>query len=281
MFIRRAETQARRGGVTRWKSIGGALLILAALVGLAVALLAPSLGQAETVDPLAAKGKSVLYVANMTKLEAARLATPADPRRIAALEAWRRNDLAVASYLQSLGFKVRQADEHAGLDAVAGQALIVISESVDAIEVGGKYRATPVPLITMENDLLGDLGMSGQKNGRDYGTDDNQRFIWIVNAPHPLAAGLEAGLQNVLNDEHFKMNWGKPGLGAVTIATLRGEPDKAAIFGYERGATMNGEFLAPARRVSFFVWQDTFEALRPPGLELFRAAVLWAVTPPR
>jgi hypothetical protein len=43
---------------------------------------------------------------------------------------------------------------------------------------------------------------------------------------------------------------------------------------------MNAEFPAPARRLSFFLWQDTFQALRPEGLALFRAAVLWAVTPP-
>ena len=81
-------------------------------------------------------------------------------------------------------------------------------------------------------------------------------------------------------DENLKMNWGKPGLGAITIATLRGEPDKAAIFAYEKGATMNSEFLAPARRLSFFLWQNTFEQLRPEGLALFRAAVLWCVTRP-
>jgi hypothetical protein len=250
------------------------------VLALVLALVLPGAAHAEGLDAAVARGKSVLYVANMTKLEAARAATPVDPKRIAVLEAWRRNDLAAVAYLQTLGFRVRQVDEHATPDAITGQALIVISESVDAIEVGGKYRSVAIPLITFENDLLGDLAMTGQKSERDYGTEDNQRFLWIVNAPHPLAAGLEAGLQNVLSDEHFKMNWGRPGLGAVTIATLRGEPDKAAIFGYERGATMNGETLAPARRVSFFLWQDTFEALRPPGLALFRAAVLWAVTPP-
>ncbi len=137
-----------------------------------------------------------------------------------------------------------------------------------------------MPLITFENDLLGELEMTGLKNGRDYGTDDEQRFIYVLNAPHPLAAGLAPGLQNVLSDEHFKMNWGRPCLAAITIATLRGEPEKAAVFAYERGATMNGEFLAPARRLSFFLWQDTFEGLRPEGLALFRAAVLWSVTPP-
>jgi hypothetical protein len=59
---------------------------------------------------------------------------------------------------------------------------------VDAVNIGAKYRDTPVPLLSFENDLLGELGMSGLKNGADYGTDDNQRFLYVVNAPHPLAA---------------------------------------------------------------------------------------------
>ena len=235
---------------------------------------------AAPVDPAIARGKTVLYVSNMTKLEKARAAEPLDPKRVATLETWRRNDAALVTWLKGLGFRVRQVDESAPATATQDVDLIIVSESIDALEVANKYRATPIPLITFENDILGDLAMAGQKNHRDYGTDDDQRFVEIVNAPHPLAAGLAAGVQNVLTDEHFKMNWGKPGLGATTIATLRGDPDKAAIFAYERGATMSGEALAPARRVSFFLWQDTFEALRPEGLALFRAAVLWAATPP-
>ncbi len=252
------------------------ILVLLALLGVVASL--PAV--AAPVDPAIARGKTVLYVSNMSKLEKARTAEPLDPKRIATLETWRRNDTTLVTWLKGLGFRVRQADESAPAAATQGADLIIVSESIDALEVANKYRATPIPLITFENDILGDMAMAGQKNHRDYGTDDDQRFIEIVNAPHPLAAGLAAGVQNVLTDEHFKMNWGKPGLGAVTIATLRGDPDKAAIFAYERGATMSGDALAPARRVSFFLWQDTFEALRPEGLALFRAAVLWAATPP-
>ena len=244
---------------------------------LLLALSAPVLFAAEP----AASGKRVRYVHNQTKLEKARAAQPAtDPKRLAALESWRDSDNREMAWLQSLGFTVIKASEATPLPAAADQDLIIVSESVDAVDVDAKYRYLPVPLITCENDLLGEFGMTGLKNGRDYGTDDEQRFIWLVNAPHPLAGGLGAGLQNVQDDEHCKMSWGKPGLGAVTIATLRGEPDKAAIFCYERGATMNGEFLAPARRVSFFLWQDGFLHLRPEGLALFKSAVLWAVSPP-
>ncbi|WP_353403435.1 hypothetical protein [Duganella hordei] len=254
-----------------------------ACITLGIVLLGLSgFSSAATVDPAAAHGKKVLYVYNRTKLERvkATVPPPADPKRIPALEAWRRNDNKVIDFLKSLGFTVTAADESTPLEAAQNQDLIIISESVDALDVGSKYRYLEVPLITFENDLLGELGMTALKNGRDYGTDDNQRFLWLVNAPHPLAAGLTAGIQNVLNDENLKMNWGKPGLGAITIATLRGEPDKAAIFAYEKGATMNSEFLAPARRMSFFLWQDTFEQMRPEGLALFRAAVLWTVARP-
>ena len=240
----------------------------------------PIMARAATVDPAAAHGKKLLYVYNRTKLEKSRTTEPADQKRIATLQIWRDNDEKAMAFLKSLGFVVTGADETSPLDAAKNQNLIIISESVDAVDVGTKYRYVDIPLLTFENDLLGELGMTGLKNGRDYGTDEEQRFLWLVNAPHPLAAGLAAGIENVLGDEHCKMNWGKPGLGAVTIATLRGDPDKAAIFAYEKGATMNGEFLAPARRVSFFLWQDTFEQLRPEGLALFRAAVLWAVSPP-
>lgn len=253
---------------------------LLARASLAAALLVPLLSEAAAVNPAVAHGKKVLYVHNDTKLEKAKAADPADPKRIATLAAWRDNDEKAMAYLRSLGFIVTGADEASAAEGSRNQDLVIISETVDAIDVGAKYRYIGVPLLTFENDLLGELGMTGLKNGRDYGTDDEQRFLWLVNAPHPLAAGLAAGLQNVLTDEHCKMNWGKPGLGAITIATLRGEPEKAAIFAYEKGATMNGEFLAPARRLSFFLWQDTFEQMRPEGLALFRAAVLWAVTAP-
>ena len=43
---------------------------------------------------------------------------------------------------------------------------------------------------------------------------------------------------------------------------------------------MNGEFLAPVRRLSFFLWQDTFDQLRPQALALFRAALLWTLSAP-
>ena len=91
-----------------------------------------------------------------------------------------------------------------------------------------------------------------------------------------MAAGLPAGVVDVY-EKQAPMNWGKPGLGATLIATLYGHPEKAAIFGYEQGATMDYESLAPARRVMFFLDNETFPNLSNAGLKLFDAAVDWAM----
>lgn len=110
--------------------------ILAIVTGML--LLAPCQGHAATVDASAARGKSVLYVFNRTKLEGARAATPLDPKRVMTLETSRRNDLAVVDWLHGLGFYVREADEHAASAETAGQDLIIVSESVGALDVANK-----------------------------------------------------------------------------------------------------------------------------------------------
>ena len=249
---------------------------------LTLVLLAPVAIRAAAPDPAVAQGKRVLFVFNQTDLEKAKAAVPAVPARIEAKQTQRNNDTKLAAYLGSLGFIVTATDEFSPAALAAGHDLILISETVSAVEIGPKYRDTPVPLVTFENDLLGDLGMTADKIGRDWETEPGLRFLRIVNAPHPLAAGLAAGNQNVLASDHFKMSWGRPvlGGGATIIATFRGEPEKAAIFAYEKGATLAHDRLAPARRVMFFLDADAFEQLRPEGLALLRAALLWAVSRP-
>ncbi len=269
--------------------------LLAAVSSIAFVFL-PVAAKAAQLDPTAARGKKVLYLYNQTKLEELQKAlptrgivdgNPATPQKVARVQSERDNDIKLITYLESLGFMVTRGNQNSNVGMAQGKDLILISESVDAIEIAGRYRDTPVPLITFENDQLPFLEMTGHKIDLDTGTlgahDPNgpqERFLEIINAPHPLAAGLSAGEHNVLDDDEYRINWGKPSPSAIVIATPRAEPDKAAIFAYEKGATMHAGYVAPARRVSFFLYADTFEHLRPEGLALFKAALLWAVSPP-
>ncbi|RAG12660.1 hypothetical protein DN558_31295, partial [Burkholderia multivorans] len=76
---------------------------------------------------------------------------------------------------------------------------------------------------------------TGKRHDTDFGETGNERYLWLVNAPHPIAAGLPA-VDVRHAGRQAPMSWGKPGLGAITIATVYGQPDKAAIFAYEKGA---------------------------------------------
>lgn len=190
-------------------------------------------------------------------------------------------DRQTQEHLAQLGFTVTFADQAEPVTVAQGKDVIVISSGVSAHVVEGKYKLVPVPVVTWEAYILPHLGMTGKKEDADFGTRDGKlRYLWMVNAPHPLAAGLPAGLLNVVR-KGGPMNWGRPGPGAIVIATLPGELEKSPLFAYEKGATMDGENLAPARRVMIFLDNVAFPGLNDAGLKLFDAAVLWAADQPQ
>jgi len=204
------------------------------------------------------QGKKLLFV----------LQKAAEPDVVAADELARE-------HFKKLGFEVSIADQTEPATRADNMDLVVISSSVSGHVLADRYRFTPVPLVTWEAYILDDLRMAGKAEEIDFGTDERERHLWVVNAPHPLAGGLSAGMHNVylINGA---MNWGKPGLGAAIIATLPGQPDRAGVFGYEKGATMDYESLAPARRVFLFLDNVTFGLANEEGLALIDAALKWA-----
>lgn len=184
-------------------------------------------------------------------------------------------DDSIRAHLVSRGYAVTVLNQDTPATRASNARLVILSSTVAAKSVDSGWRQLPVPLLTWENDLLDDLAMTGKRHDVDYGEAPRERYLWLVNAPHPVAAGLPAGAVNV-HQKQAGMSWGKPGLGASIIATLYGQPDKAAIFTYETGATMDYESLAPARRVMVFLGNDTFGNLSDAGVKLFDAAVDWA-----
>lgn len=186
-------------------------------------------------------------------------------------------DEKVKAHLDSMGYKVTFADQSQSIPKANTYDLIIISSTVGSQDFEGKYRDIATPILSWENDILDDLRFTGRNKDVDFGEVTKEHYIWIVNAPHPLAAGLAPGINSVYRKDQ-PMGWGKPGLGASIIATIPGQPDKAIIFGYEKGATMDYDFIAPARRVAFFLDNTTFPALKENGLKLFDSAVKWAIS---
>lgn len=185
-------------------------------------------------------------------------------------------DELVKHHLDSMGYAVTFADAAEPVTVAKGYDLIIISATVSARMFGGKYANVAIPVLTWEDDIQDDMRYTGRCKGVDFGKVEKEHYIWLVNAPHPMSGGLPAGIAVAFNDDQ-SIGWGHPGKGASIIATLPGQPEKAVIYGYQKGATMDYDFLAPEKRTMFFLDNRNFGLMTKSGLALFDAAVAWTI----
>lgn len=191
-------------------------------------------------------------------------------------------DPAIVEHLRKAGYRVTTSEGVGELPDVCRFDLVLLSSTVRSnqftAERGfiGALRNMQVPLLTWENDLLDDLRYTGLQRDTDFGELETGHYAWMVRAPHPLSAGIPAGL-TTWTEARQPAGWGKPGLGADIIMVWPGEADKSTLFAYERGATMDHEFLAPARRVFIGMDNNTFSQMTGNGRKLFDAAVVWSL----
>ncbi len=184
-------------------------------------------------------------------------------------------DAAVKSRLESLGYAVILRGQ-AELDAAdaAGKALVVISSTLQSAAVGATFRDVAVPVLLWEAFILDDMKMTGPVAQVDYGSIVNQQEVAITTTGHPLAAGLAGPRQVTAAGK--RLIWGRPAASAEVVGTAVADAERAAIFAYEAGDVMAG-MTAPARRVGFFLYDDSATVLTADGWTLFDAAVCWAV----
>ncbi|OWY20548.1 choice-of-anchor D domain [Sphingobacteriales bacterium UPWRP_1] len=193
-------------------------------------------------------------------------------------------DTAVKLRLESNGYTVvAQSQSVANASSATGKSLVVISASTDASVVAAKFKNVTVPVLTWEAWIYDDMSMTATLSGTHYGqTTTNQTQLVITNAAHSMAAGLSGTVPVYITGN--RLMWGQSNANAIQIATVPGATSQSVIFGYEAGAAMNGGFVAPARRVGFFLNSNSAGSLNTNGWALFDAAVCWAMncsgTPP-
>lgn len=190
-------------------------------------------------------------------------------------------DELVAARLGRLGYMVvlRGADEPPDAK-VRGARLIVISATVASMGVAREYRDLEVPMLVNESALFDDLGMALPTFRDLKGQEEKATIaqpavpeILIREPSHPLAAGLSGWIR--VADTQVTLRRGHPGPYAAWVATQRPRTQAFAwVFGYERGAPMI-DGRAPARRVGFFLHNDTASFLNEQGWRLFDAAARW------
>lgn len=187
-------------------------------------------------------------------------------------------DANIKKHFESLGMTVTMVPD-INPPSADGYDLVFLASDVKAKTVTYTYRTTSVPIFTTKPWLLDFLGMAGYEPQKDYGEDTKveQSFLWLVNAPNPIQAGFPNGMFMPVKHAIKTYNWGLPLPSAQVIAFLPGEPNKGVIFAYEKGVYMNGEFVAPSRRIFFGLAPDSFDLLIPDGVKLFDSCAAWAL----
>jgi len=176
--------------------------------------------------------------------------------------------------LTNLGITVTVKSDAAVTTADAtGKGLVLISASVDPVNVGSKFTTVNVPVINCEAFLHDDMKMTGATSNVDYFYQYHQSGK-ILLPTHPIANGLNGTY--VLTDYAVDYSWGKPTWDAMNIMEFPDMPGKTMIFAYETGDQMI-EITAPARRVGFCFYTWTAQHANANAWKLFDGAVKWAM----
>lgn len=197
--------------------------------------------------------------------------------------------------------------------ASQGYQLLIVDEIVGSGNVGSSFRGSPIPVINWEGFLYSDgrsafnagTGLTGGTYadgatatavngglGADFGQVGNETNILIVNAAHPLAAGLGAGLVGVFNPAGPGDADG-PGVisfagnrtfttNVQVVATVPNFSQGQALWGIPANVVVADGTTNLARWVHL-PWNTTAPTrqLIEPSYFLFEAAVAWALNLPQ
>jgi hypothetical protein len=213
-----------------------------------------------------AKGKKLLFVIRKDAFEG------------------KEADEHIAEHLKSLGFDLTIADQMDPQSVAQGQDAVILSATCSKYKLSNKYRDVPIPVLVLEGLFADTMRMAGRYRYIDYGEHGEPKesddppvdYLDIVGSWHPMAAGLKPGLLHFIKEPDV-LKWAIPEPSAISIASVPGEQEQKAIFGYEKGAAMYGGYIAPARRAIFPLDNPAFDDLTEQGLALFDASIQWIV----
>jgi hypothetical protein len=192
-------------------------------------------------------------------------------------------DLAISNRLATLNYNVTVvADTASATSQGVGRDVIVISSSVGSanlLDAAGlhKFKSLGVPIINWESANYDDLNMTGTA-ATEFGTIATQTAINIVNAGHPLAAGLPAGTNTIFTSGQT-IAFGVPAANAIVVGRPVGIATNAVLFAYEAGDVLFGGVRATERLVGLPLETDSALAANANGIAIFDAALSW-VNPP-
>ncbi|MEB3356353.1 MAG: glycosyl hydrolase family 28-related protein [Synechococcales bacterium] len=180
-------------------------------------------------------------------------------------------DIRLRDTLEQQGYTVTvRADDQLSPGDWADRDLVMISKSVSSAVMGNslaELTQAAVPVMTWKPTLYDDLGMA-----QAMGYADNQTKIRVVGGDRLMPRQAPGTVE--VYEQPRKVVWGQPGAEAITLATVDGDPKRAAIFAYDTGSQLTHGAIAPEKRVGFFL--DYTSHVNEQALDLFEATVDWA-----
>lgn len=214
------------------------------------------------------------------------------------------DDGLMKKYLEQEGYVVATAGEDDPASKAEGCDLVLLSSTADPRVLADKYAGVSIPVFTWNTVDYPDMRMTGPERhvdfetidpGQDYARAFSVLYGYFPNSTDPIVRqiGGKSEMFGTLYLEPQSFGWGKPAASADIVVNIEGERDRAAVFTYEKGATMYDGFVAPARRVGFYLQDSTFHFLTAAhgpaesdpalaawwvGLRLFDATLRWALS---
>jgi hypothetical protein len=186
-----------------------------------------------------------------------------------------RRDLPLVAIVEDLGWEaVLVADDAADLRAAVLDAepdVVFVSSTVKARKVGDALAELSVPIVNAEHALADELRLV--RSQRDAVRTGARRTLRIVDASHPLAAGLTGDV--TVSTSATRLNAIRPAGTAQVVARVSAGSNQVTIAGWEQGAAL-ASGTAPARRVALFPTPQTSRRLSTEGAALIRSALQWA-----
>ena len=155
----------------------------------------------------------------------------------------------------------------------ASHDLLLLSSSIPATRHGGALCPDDDT-----SDLLGATAAGGDAVGTLGGHTPGAIYIRIVDADHPITAGLpvDERLRVVRQADTFSVAWPFRGPGVQVLAKHLFGGDSALLVA-EVGAELSNGQPAQARTVFLFWHHDTFYLSTGEAVQLFDRAVDWAL----
>ena len=192
-------------------------------------------------------------------------------------------DSMVQARLSALGLvSILAEDDTVSTENASSMQCIIIEESCTSSKVENKFKNVAVPVISMEPFAWDMDCYVDTTNGLSFGwTPGPSDFTLEVNDLHPISGPWQIGDDVIYysgsDTTANKLNWGIPAGEGVSVLNVP-ETDESVLFAYETGALMANNFIAPDKRIAFYLQKNVADSLSDDGWLFLYTSLDWCLS---